>query len=986
MAKGADAKDMSAAKVRPGLKREFEFAFRYHSEIYGLGRTRSGRVPTGASLPPRKVSAGNSKGKKRFKSSEKSDVVTGEKLTDLEVVREEEAKSDVVELGIGDEEAKIGLIESVTIERSCDVESLDVKDNVVNSKCIEASNKKGVEPISGLDESGECEHGTSGSVPVFIDLDDSNSEPGKATADGVSEAKIVDECEEGTSGLVPVSMGLDDSKSEPGKATSDGVSKTITVDEWQEGASGSPPDLANEKSARKGILPASKTHSESKEEKPFFRRFTRSALKAQEIISQNGTEESNTEPEAKGGASGSSSATAATATIATSRKTSKIGKFPTKLKDLLDSGLLEGMNVKYLRGSKVRGAGEAGLRGVINGSGILCFCHNCRGNEVVTPSVFELHAASANKRPPEYIYLDNGHTLRDVINACRDASLETLDESLDLAIGCPNLKKSNFCLNCRGVILDVNSGKSLVLCGQCINLMDSESVSAGAGDTNEGTPKPLSVPKYDSLTNNSSLRGKSHGRLTRKDLRLHKLVFEEDVLPDGTEVAYYSQGKKLLTGYKHGYGIFCYCCSCEVSPSQFEAHAGWASRRKPYLHIYTSNGVSLHELSISLSKDRKLSTNENDDLCQICQDGGNLLCCDGCPRAFHRECLSLLTIPKGKWYCRTCLNAYQKEKLVEKNANAIAAGRIAGVDPIEQISRRCIRIVKLENASGGCVLCREHDFENGFGPRTVIICDQCEKEHHVGCLKDNKIEDLKELPKGDWFCCSGCARMYSALQKLVIRGEEKLPDSCLNVIKKRVGDNATEMGDNLDVRWRFLNGRRNCSDDAKSLLSDAVAIFHERFDPIVVKRSASEGGNIDLIPSLVFGENDVKTQELGGMHCAVLLVNHVVVSAAIVRILGEELAELPLVATSSKSQGQGFFQALFSCIEKLLGFLNVKNIVLPAAEEAESIWTNKFGFSKMGQEELTEYRRDYRFTVFQGTSMLRKVVPKCRIVRRSRGG
>ena len=44
---------------------------------------------------------------------------------------------------------------------------------------------------------------------------------------------------------------------------------------------------------------------------------------------------------------------------------------------------------------------------------------------------------------------------------------------------------------------------------------------------------------------------------------------------------------------------------------------------------------------------------------------------------------------------------------------------------------------------------------------------------------------------------------------------------------------------------------------------------------------------------------------------------------------------------------QGYFQILFSCIERLLAFLNVKNLVLPAAEEAVAIWTDKFGFKKM---------------------------------------
>lgn len=37
----------------------------------------------------------------------------------------------------------------------------------------------------------------------------------------------------------------------------------------------------------------------------------------------------------------------------------------------------------------------------------------------------------------------------------------------------------------------------------------------------------------------------------------------------------------------------------------------------------------------------------------------------------------------------------------------------------------------------GCVMCHQNDFEkSGFGDRTILICDQCEREYHVGCMKD----------------------------------------------------------------------------------------------------------------------------------------------------------------------------------------------------------------------------------------------------------
>ncbi|KAK7257661.1 hypothetical protein RIF29_31798 [Crotalaria pallida] len=651
-------------------------------------------------------------------------------------------------------------------------------------------------------------------------------------------------------------------------------------------------------------------------------------------------------------------------------------KLPTELKDLLASGILEGLAVIYFHGVEGQRPGEIGLKGVIRGEGIVCFCETCNGVEIVTPIVFEMHAGSSNKqRLPEYIYLENGNSLHDIMKTYLNVPLDTMEEAVQMVLGGFTMKKSTFCFYCR----DANVVSSL-LCNSCLGLKNHQPRPAQTTETSNNcvslavqsrSPDPVAVRKsLNSGMKVSTSLDKSKGKVTKKDLRLHKLVFEEGVLPDGTEVAYYSRGERQLVGYKKGGGIVCSCCNNLVSPSTFEAHAGFATRRKPYLQIYTSNGVSLHELSISLSKDRKFSTNDNDDLCTICHDGGDLLCCDICPRAFHIDCVPLPSIPSGSWHCKYCENVIQREKYVEHNANAVAAGRVAGIDPLEQIHQRCIRIVKTEEFDhGGCVLCRCHDFSQSFGPRTVIICDQCEREYHVGCLKDNNMQILEEVPEGNWFCCSDCDHIHTTLLNMVTCGEEKLPDSLISLIKKKHEEKGLETGAALDVKWKVLNWKMVASDEIRQLLSKAVAIFHEQFDPIVDSASG-----VDFIPAMLYGRN-IKDRDFGGMFCAMLTVNQVVVSVGIFRIFGPELAELPLVATIADCQGQGYFQSLFSCIERLLGSLKVKHLVLPAAEGAESIWTGKFGFTKLVQDEINNYRRQYHIMGFQGTPFLQKPVP-----------
>ncbi|KAL0418261.1 UNVERIFIED_CONTAM: hypothetical protein Sradi_1239600 [Sesamum radiatum] len=176
------------------------------------------------------------------------------------------------------------------------------------------------------------------------------------------------------------------------------------------------------------------------------------------------------------------------------------------------------------------------------------------------------------------------------------------------------------------------------------------------------------------------------------------------------------------------------------------------------------------------------------------------------------------------------------------------------------------------------------------------------------------------------------------------RGSRKLFGCCEDEIRGQDLHKNPELG----IRWRLLHGKK-ATEDSRVWLSGAVNIFHDRFDPI----SVSSTGRLDLIPHMVYGRS-FKDQDFCGMYCAVLMVGSVVVSAAIFRIFGEEVAELPLVATRSECQGKGYFQSLFYCVEGLLASLNVKDLVLPAADEAESLWRNRFGFQTLGQEQVAQ--------------------------------
>ncbi|XP_064459559.1 chromodomain-helicase-DNA-binding protein Mi-2 homolog isoform X3 [Ornithodoros turicata] len=102
---------------------------------------------------------------------------------------------------------------------------------------------------------------------------------------------------------------------------------------------------------------------------------------------------------------------------------------------------------------------------------------------------------------------------------------------------------------------------------------------------------------------------------------------------------------------------------------------------------------------------------DHQDYCEVCQQGGEIILCDTCPRAYHLVCLEpeLEEPPEGKWSCPHC----EGEGIQEQEE-----------DEHMEFCRVC--------KDGGELLC----------------CDSCPAAFHTFCLNP----PLKNVPTGKWNC------------------------------------------------------------------------------------------------------------------------------------------------------------------------------------------------------------------------------------------
>ncbi|KAM6933559.1 LOW QUALITY PROTEIN: PHD finger protein 12 [Xenentodon cancila] len=86
----------------------------------------------------------------------------------------------------------------------------------------------------------------------------------------------------------------------------------------------------------------------------------------------------------------------------------------------------------------------------------------------------------------------------------------------------------------------------------------------------------------------------------------------------------------------------------------------------------------------------------NHDTCDSCREGGDLLCCDHCPAAFHLQCcnppLSEEMLPPGEWMCHRCNVRKRKREQKSDQTNGLP----------EKYSSKCVTspAVELELSAG----------------------------------------------------------------------------------------------------------------------------------------------------------------------------------------------------------------------------------------------------------------------------------------------